>query len=288
MTAKSSLTLKDVEAYSREEMTKLLHTSGIYRLDAHGWKGYDEEDPDHIGHAMAQTQSLSFHYLEEVMNKPNPPKLTGWQKDLIVAGGEFEGFMETARLSMGLMLLHAGALDFFPGHFMSSMFFLGAASDRLRHLFVAAVFQRRPARWKPHEHQPGRFIRYETPFIEALARKASGMHPSRVDFLRAMQDYIRQIAKHRKARHVIAHRIATEEGRREYRLVTHPRSPPPKDIDWKKIDWSKVVDVEQEDRKQYRARAAEPIHWYKLLIEASNHVYIVENGLRAMQGRRPS
>lgn len=288
MTATALLTVKDVEKFSHEEMTKLLHASGIYRLDAHGWKSYDEEDPDHIGHAMAQTQSLSFHYLEEVMNKPNPPTLAGWQKDLIVAGGEFEGFMETARLSMGLMLLHAGSLDFFPGHFMSSMFFLGAASDRLRDFFVAAVFQRRPVQWKPHDHEAGQFITYEAPFAEALARKTSGMHPAHVDSLREMQDYIRRIAKHRQARHAIAHKIATEEGRREYRLVTVPRSPPVEDIDWEQIDWSKVVDVVQEDRKQYRARAAEPIDWYKVLIEASNHIYIVENGLRAMQRLRPS
>jgi hypothetical protein len=105
----------------------------------YGWLNADDHDPEMVGHATAQTSSLSWRILE-AKDKPNAPQIETWEKSLVVAGGDFEGLMEASRISIGLMLVHEKAWDFFSVHLMGSMFFLSAASDQLRDSYISAVF----------------------------------------------------------------------------------------------------------------------------------------------------
>jgi hypothetical protein len=120
------------------------------------------------------------------MESPNPPELRPWQKALAISDGDFEGLMESARISIGLILM----------------------------------------------------------------------------------------------RNEIVHVIATEEGRQQAHIVNDP----PHREDAGDHDYEITDEMLQEAtdtiNATYRARISIPIHWYKLLIEASNHVFIVENTLR--------
>src|SRR5438105_8940759 len=126
----------------RAEITKLLHARGVYELGSYGWSGPDDYDDRMIGHAMWQTDSLYFRFLEAHISTthaqgPAPRPLESWEQFLIKSGGDFEGLVEAARLSIGLTLFqqHATEQDhyaensFFQVHLISSMVLLSAASD---------------------------------------------------------------------------------------------------------------------------------------------------------------
>lgn len=49
---------KVVNEYIRSGMTELLHVNDIYPLASHGWVDENTADPDEIGHAMWQSDSL--------------------------------------------------------------------------------------------------------------------------------------------------------------------------------------------------------------------------------------
>jgi hypothetical protein len=183
-----SVSPQTINQYIREEITELLVNNEVYELQSYGWIDAHTHDPELVGHAMQQTDSFAWRFLLAAIDSPNPPQLNPWEKALAVSGGDFEGLMEAARISIGLMLFQDARVgenitapdSFFSVHLMGAMFLLGAASDRLRDFFVSAVFHKiteRPRRRSAtitDYYNKGRFkhddrIRYVTPFREALA-----------------------------------------------------------------------------------------------------------------------
>src|ERR1700752_3296412 len=94
-----------ITQYIREEIRTLLQANDIYELESYGWlDAYNDiVDPELIGHPMRQRDSFWWRFLFAT-DCPNPPQLTPWEKSLVIADGDFEGLMEAARLSIGLML----------------------------------------------------------------------------------------------------------------------------------------------------------------------------------------
>lgn len=266
-----------------KKIDRLLHAQRIYHLDAYGWLNADDHDPAHVGHAMAQTAALWCDVVDTLHedNSKHIP-LKGWQKALMVAQGDFEGLMEASRLATGSMLLHEVDEELRSTHFMSSMLLLSAATDRLRDFFICAVFRKVPGKWQAAE--AAKTSDYAQPFIEALIRSIP--NNAARNAAQILPAFAKQLSSFRKKRNVIAHRIATAEGRRKDRLARRKPTKVNYDIDWSQVDWSKVIDPEFEDRQMARALSAEPVAWYKALIEASNLIFVVEYHLRtAARGR---
>jgi hypothetical protein len=269
----------------------LLHANSIYALDSYGWLNADDVDPELVGHAMWQTDSLSFRLLDARMAAMESktgtfPELKSWQRFLISVGGDFEGLMDAARLSIGLALFQreVGDTGRFGGdsllrlHLIAALVTLGAASDRLRDVFVAAIFR---TETKPYEKgkwkAKGDRRRYETPFEEAVEQLPAA--PESVAKLPALAA---QVHSFRQTRNAVIHELATETGRLASELANSPR--PPTYGHAIEAAYAKVVEHAAELEFEHSKRIAEemnrPIQWYKLLVQTSNDVFIVENTLR--------
>jgi hypothetical protein len=297
-----SVSPQTINQYIREEITELLINNEVYELETYGWLDADTHDPELVGHAMQQTDSFAWRFLLAAMASANPPQLNPWEKALVISGGDFEGLMEAARISIGFTLFQDALVgenltapdSFGDVHLMGAMFLLGAASDRLRDFFVSAVFHKiteRPRRrsgTSTDYYNKGRFkndarSRYVTPFSEALYDTLANYDDpiaSSVAKLPALADGIENF---RLLRNDIVHVIATEEGRRQAHIVNNPPHPET-DTDFE-ITHEMLKDAVDTLNAARRARNSTPIHWYQLLIEASNHVFIVENTLRRGGGR---
>src|SRR5262245_9458821 len=99
MVVAPQLTPKVADEYVRSEAKRLLHARGIYELGSYGWSGPDDCDDETIGHAMWQTDSLYFHFLEAHFSAthahgPAPRVLESWEQFLVQSGGDFEGLMQ--------------------------------------------------------------------------------------------------------------------------------------------------------------------------------------------------
>ena len=199
---------------------------------------------------MNQTVSLSWRFLLAATDTLTAPSLTEWQKSLIIAGGDFEGLMESARLSIGLMLFQDAlprvSMDqssFLSLHLMRAMLLRGAASDRLWDFFVSAVFN------KPREqsreisssakayYAKGRFQnrdrrQYSTAFYEASEYKFAKHSDAVSASIKALPEIAQKIEPFRSSRNGIVHRIATEQGRQQLRLVSEPPSNSPDNVEW--------------------------------------------------------
>jgi hypothetical protein len=293
---------QQINRFAREKMTKLLHTNHIYTLDSYGWLDADTHDPEMVGHAMAQTDSLSSRFLEAAMDSPKAPELKPWEKALAISDGDFKGLMEAARLSIGLMLFQrdivgegttaaslfdSSSLPMISVHVMSAMVFLGSASDRLRDFFIAAVFNTLTKQYNdlPKYHGKERRL-YTTPFIEAVeSLKGRPFHDS-VAKLPPLTETIYEL---RRMRNEIVHTIATELARQASDLVNNPPSAHHHDEEFEfEIDWEATNAMITEAEAEYRERFLRPMRWYQLLIEASNHVFIIENMLRNRASSSPA
>jgi hypothetical protein len=210
---------------------------------------------------------------------------------LAISDGDLTGLMEAARLSIGLMLFQrdivgegttAPSLSDSPPvpmiyvHVMSAMLFLGSASDRLRDFFIAAVFNTIAKQYNdlPKYHGKERHL-YTTPFIEAVeSLKGRPFH----DSVAKLPPLTEKIYALRRLRNEIVHNIATELARRASDLVNNP--PSHYDDEEFEIDWEATNAMIAAAEAEYRERMLRPMRWYQLLIEASNHVFIIENMLR--------
>jgi hypothetical protein len=231
MTTEPFSSPQKMSEYIHHEMTALLHANDIYTLDSYGWIDADTHDPDLVGHTMRQTDSLSLRLLIGEY----PPPLSPWQKFLAIAGADFAGLIEAARLSIGLMLFQSDIVGERPStfdtstpipplsvHLMSAMIFLSTASDRLRDVFVAAVYNKKTKKYDQSGDYNGKIRRlYTTPFIEAVECLQNRPFADSVAKLPPLTE---RILTFRRMRNKIIHIIATELAQREKNLVDNPPS----------------------------------------------------------------
>jgi hypothetical protein len=230
---------------------------------------------------MRQTDSLAFRLLVG----EHPPPLLPWQKFLVIAADDFEGLLEAARLSIGLMLFQSDIIGERPDtfdtsiplplisvHLMSSMIFLSAASDRLRDVFVAAVYNKTTAEYHHGKYNKKPRSWYTTPFIEAIEYLQDGTFSESVAALPPLTE---EIHKFREARNEIVHVIATALAQRGKDLVNNPPSAHDDEEEFE-IDWEATNAMIAEAEAEHRERMSRAIRWYQLLIEVSNHVFIID------------
>jgi hypothetical protein len=294
-----------ITQYIREEITTLLQANDIYELDSYGWlDAYNDiVDPELIGHPMRQRDSFWWRFLLAT-DSPNPPQLIPWEKALVIADGDFEGLMEAARLSIGLMLFQRDkvgerldtfdtsiSLPMISVHLISAMSFLSSASGRLRDFFISAVFKKiteRPTRRRGGMFPTGTEFyeknserkKYAAPFKEATDKFKGHVDSSIANAATQLTALADEIENFRLMRHSIIHVIATDLASNRKKLVDNPPSAVGDDNDFQ-IDWEATHKMVEKEEFEYQERLAQPLHWYKKLIEASNHVFIVERALRS-------
>jgi hypothetical protein len=295
MNAKEPSSLQNLDEALRREAEQLLREAEIWDFDAFGWLDADTADPEFFGHALWQTDSLSDVYLEYGFSDEarEPPEPTEWQKLVAVSGADFCGLMKTARMTFGLLLFQAKLLranifhddTVFDQHWMSTVIYLSTASDRLRELFIAAVFRRSSVEYKNDKN--GHYYKgeerrwYSTPFKEANADM-----PRRDDLSVPFDKLLpmaAEIYKFQKTRNAIIHEVATLIGHRERQLLDNQswKVRPEKNFDFSDIDIEKTKqDHEDAHEKRISETISQLTEWYFLLVRASNEVFIIENTLR--------
>lgn len=210
------------------------------------------------------------------------------------SGGDFEGLIEAARLSVGLTLFHQQATDkdhygessFFQVHLLSSMVWLSTASDRLRDLFIAAVFQVNTGQYEnaqkdeddAKQKSERKAVWYSRPFYDAVALSiADDFSKEAFAALPVMAD---SMFVFRSARNEVVHAVATELGRQQRELA---RKKKPDVVD-ENFSYEDIKRHKELADTEYLARVesdvARLVSWYELLIQMSNEVFIVENTLR--------
>jgi hypothetical protein len=301
MTDSPHLSPKIANKYVREKIENLLQGRDIYPLNRYGWTGPDTYDDEMIGHAIWQTDSLYFRFLDEHFsathaNGPAPAALEPWQQFLVTSGGDFEGLIEAARLSIGLVLFqcvtterdHYAEDSLFQVHLISSMVLLGSASDRLRDLFIAAVFKKDTDQYvkdsiRDKKRHP---TWYNAPFLEAAVFAREDALHGRESFA-LLPAFAYRIHELRELRNKVVHKTATELGRHQ-RDFAKKRVP---DRVTEDFSYEEMIAYQSQLDADYRKRINDDVDtivsWYELLIETSNHVFIIENTLRRLKSDTP-
>jgi hypothetical protein len=204
------------------EVERELSRAGIRKLSQFGWLNADDPDPEYLGHAKWHVDPPFKN--PTIFNARAPfseiqPASPDWLKRISVIGADFEGLMEAARMSIGLLMLSihcSRSKEFFDDafidlHRMSALIYLSAASDRLREFFIAAAFRVTQDRYdKPKTEFNGNPRSwYSTAFEEtAVAFPNLGC-------LARVLSYVPEIREMRKERNTLIHEVATALALRE-------------------------------------------------------------------------
>ncbi|MCP3468026.1 hypothetical protein [Bradyrhizobium sp. CCGUVB23] len=272
------------------EAERLLTAAKIWKLGNFGWLNAYDADPDLFGHAQWQTDppiDNPMIFNARGTHKAAQPEPPEWLKTIAIAGADFEGLMEAARMSMGLLLLSIDAArgrhfvndPFFDLHRMSALIYLATASERLRELFIAAAFRRGQEdynRSKGTVHgEPRR--KFSSPFIEAADKFTNNGCLSKLIALAP------DIVEMRDERNTLVHEIATEIAQRERQSHAEQSGPPAPTIE----NFQKLQSIQASFRERF-ARERETViknlsDRYSLLVRVSNEIFEFEHHVR----RRP-
>ncbi|WMT71912.1 hypothetical protein [Bradyrhizobium sp. Ash2021] len=272
------------------EAERLLTVAKIWKLGNFGWLNAYDADPDLIGHAQWQTDPPIDNPM--VFNargthkaaQPEPPE---WLRTIAIAGADFEGLMEAARMSMGLLLLSIDAARgkdfvndaFFDLHRMSALIYLATATERLRELFIAAAFRQGQEdynRSKDKVHgEPRR--KFSSPFIEAADKFTNCGCLSKLIALAP------DIVKMRDERNILVHEIATEIAQRERQSHAQQSGPPPPTVENFQALQSMRAALRERFARERETAIQNLSDRYSLLVRVSNEIFEFENYVR----RRP-
>ena len=161
-------------------------------------------------------------------------------------------------MSIGLFLMQAKLSrnnpfnedDLLDLHWMSSVIYLSTASERIRALFIAAVF-----RLSATEYARGKYIDknrnwYTTPFIEAIDT-LTNPSPELGEALAKGPTLAEEIRRLREQRNELIHELATAIGRRR-RASLDQR--PPSDELRSEIDFAALQNVIKENEAKRTSR----------------------------------
>lgn len=302
MAVEKLISTQNLGKYLEREIAERLDERQVYDIGNYGWLDADTPDPELVGHAMWQVDpplEYQFHLgFGETLVSHRP---TDAEEVLAVSGSDFEGQMRLARMSLGLSLwqqqLAEEALfddnNYFWLHYVSTMVMLNAASDRLREFFVMAFFRKKVSAydktkgaWNGEENK---YNYYQTPFIQARDSEAKDpADQSMGELLGKLASLAENIYRNRKDRNKMIHEVTTVIGKRERELTRQQRqrfdeqqasgsvkqTPEFNDIT------TGFTETQELHKADIRKATDQIVSWYKTLIEASNHVFRVENRMR--------
>ena len=291
--ASTSQTARELDANVRGRIERLLTAAGVRNFHSYGWVNADDADPEFIGHAMWQTEPPFEHdHLWSIgrrgrKDQAPPREPTETQKLLSVAGADFDGLMDAARMSIGLFLLQADATrefqlhddKFRDLHHMSAVIYLATASERIREFFIVAAFRVPQATYQSGTYGKHKRSWYTTPFLEACDALATSSLELSEPLSNALS-LAEQIRELRDARNALIHELATAIGHRERRLFQQrPEAVEAEDFtfeDLQKFRKAAEGKIEEEISGATKRLAG----WYELLAQLSNEAFIVEHKRR--------
>jgi hypothetical protein len=210
---KDSVNYPDLDAL-RKTTEELLHSRGVFDVDAFGWLNEDDVDPEFVGYAM-WTLSAPYNYDDEAWQNKTPPNKapTEAEQQLMQLGHDFFGLMKTARYFIGHALLHQPtvrplrieATEFDFNEF-AALVALAAAADRLSDFIIVATLGRKT------DEQGQRNKACDRLRESGLRIEADGL-----------QEGFKAIAGAREARRQVVHGVATQPARVEKHLLTKER-----------------------------------------------------------------
>ncbi len=286
-------------AVEREVQTALTEAS-VYDVGSYGWLNENDADPEFIGHAMWQTDQPSIDFEALLGETPVSRRPEEIEKEILIAGEDFCGLMQAARLSIGLALLwqtqarrdYLNENSFFWLHHTDAFLKLAIASDRLRDLLVIACTGA-PRKSYQGKGRPSRNHKYVTPYQDARDLLAvHGINDDRlVKPLAALPELARKLFTYIDRRHEIVHEIATHmakvvrdnvsELQQRYDQEREHGFAPRSDAEWF------PVSAEHAHEDESRRRIDHAIHelrdWYILLIQTSNYVFQIEYWSRVLK-----
>ncbi len=301
MAVEKFISIRKLSKYLDQEIAERLRERQVYDIGNYGWLDEHTPDPQYLGHAMWQLEpplQYQFHlgFAEPVSHRP-----TEEEEVLAVSGSDFEGQMRLARMSLGLSLWQQQLAedapfddnDYFWLHYVSAMVMLNAASDRLREFFVMAFFREKvctydnkKGTWKGKK---SKYNYYQTPFIQARDSVATDpADQSTGELLGKLASLAENIFRNREDRNRMVHEVTTIIGKRERKLTSEQRqrfdeqqtsgfveqTPEFNDIN------TRFTEAQESHKAELRKATDQIVSWYKTLIEASSHVFQVENRMR--------
>jgi hypothetical protein len=138
----------DLDALGKKT-EELLHSRGVFDVDAYGWLNENDVDPEFVGYAMWALSSPYDHDFESWQNDTPPSRApTETEQRQMELGHDFFGLMKTARHFIGYALLHQLAvrpLRVEPTEFdfneFAALTALTAAADRLRDFIIVTALE---------------------------------------------------------------------------------------------------------------------------------------------------
>ena len=131
----------------RKKIEELLHSRGVFDVDAFGWLNENDVDPEFVGYAMwALSPPYDHHFINWEDDTLPSRAPTEAEQRLMELGHDFFGLMKTARHFIGYALLHQPAvrpLRVEPTEFdfneFAALTALTAAADRLRDFIIVTA-----------------------------------------------------------------------------------------------------------------------------------------------------
>jgi hypothetical protein len=259
---------------------------GIYEITTYGWLNEWDEDPDYEGHALWQTAPpADWLQLQPMSEGPVLKRPSDEEIELAVAGEDFVGLMQTARLCIGLAKLfsvHADDHGFGAGienrlfwlHYTHALMTISMAAERLRAFFVRGYLLQPPRSCGPNVFDK---VRDE--------RAAAGAPPDVAAKLSRLADEMRIVDALRKQRNELVHRVGTVWGRQIEGLYVgiqerfdHEQKWGYQEPDWS--NWQMPSGIQEPVRANMDERLEQLAAAYKALVEASNVVFLLENEKR--------
>jgi hypothetical protein len=184
----------------RKTTEELLHSRGVFDIDAFGWLNADDVDPEFVGYAIWALSPPYDHDFEGWQNDTPPGRApTKAEQQLMELGHDFFGLMMTARHFIGHALLHQTAVrplhveptDFDFNEF-AALVALTAAADRLSDFIIVTTLGRKT------DEQGERNKACDRLRESGLGLEADGL-----------QEGFKTIGKAREARRQVVHGLAT-------------------------------------------------------------------------------
>jgi hypothetical protein len=269
--------LKTLLSNLEQETGQLLSKNKIYDILDYGWLNQDTPDPEHIGHAIWQTDPPFEHEWESFFNQRRVTYTPTKRDEVFLRNGEdFAGCMIFARRSLGMALCYMATSDLenllgndteFWHECSSALVWLNVASDRLREYLLMAAFG------QTKEQYARKFpkVPYVEPFKQALSKALSD---DLRETLRKLLDLATIIQKHRRRRNKLVHEVATRTAERSLEMLRQQRAEATREQAVGSIPPYHLHITD--DAKQRAITLERAKQWYANLVDASSLVFEFE------------
>lgn len=298
MAATKILTNAKLLEYTEKYINELLNEYNLFPLINYSYIEHDEPNPDYAGIASWYSSPLTD------LGDPsfNPEDLTPAQKKVVIAGVEFEGMLDSARMSIGYQLLYLdnacnpvfenidvswlkppflGGTTLFCLHLNNALITLNIASDRVRELFLV-LLEMEGIEYCDKNHN-GSKAAYSKPFKEARSTFQISEEKSAAELKTQLDKAARlsqEVQGFREYRNKVVHEVGSQNARLTIKLLDTPYRTEEEKISTYEYNEELLTKHEQEKKDKIIFESKKTIDWYGKLVELVNCVFWIESLIR--------